>query len=49
MDDAACRFRDGQPPTPGSDGSNAVKAAVTWCQLMLDTLTDPAAPWHTTP
>lgn len=25
----------------------AVNAAVTWCQLMLDTLADPAAPWRT--
>lgn len=24
----------------------AVNAAITWCQLMLDTLTDPAAPWR---
>lgn len=24
----------------------AVNAAVTWCQLMLDTLNDPAAPWR---
>ncbi|WP_442884952.1 abortive infection family protein [Arthrobacter sp. Soc17.1.1.1] len=24
----------------------AVNAAVTWCQLMLDTLKDPAAPWR---
>ena len=24
----------------------AVNAAVTWCQLMLDTLADPAAPWR---
>ncbi|WP_197515878.1 abortive infection family protein [Arthrobacter sp. U41] len=26
----------------------AVNAAITWCQLMLDTLTDPAAPWRQT-
>jgi hypothetical protein len=26
----------------------AVNAAVTWCQLLLDTLTDPEAPWHNT-
>lgn len=26
----------------------AVNAAVTWCQLMLDTLADPDAPWHQT-
>lgn len=24
----------------------AVNAAITWCQLMLDTLADPEAPWH---
>lgn len=24
----------------------AVNAAVTWCQLLLDTLADPEAPWH---
>jgi hypothetical protein len=24
----------------------AVKAALTWCQLMLDTLADPEAPWR---
>jgi hypothetical protein len=24
----------------------AVNAASTWCQLLLDTLADPAAPWH---
>lgn len=24
----------------------AVNAAVTWCQLMLDTLTDTDAPWR---
>ncbi len=24
----------------------AVNAAITWCQLMLDTLTDPEAPWR---
>ena len=24
----------------------AVNAAFTWCQLMLDTLADPKAPWH---
>jgi hypothetical protein len=24
----------------------AVNAALTWCQLMLDTLADPAAPWR---
>src|SRR5581483_7458663 len=23
----------------------AVNAAITWCQLMLDTLVDPEAPW----
>lgn len=23
----------------------AVNAALTWCQLMLDTLADPMAPW----
>jgi hypothetical protein len=23
-----------------------VNAAVTWCELILDTLSDPAAPWH---
>ncbi|MFI6031654.1 abortive infection family protein [Amycolatopsis magusensis] len=27
----------------------AVNAALTWCQLMLDTLTDPDAPWHSRP
>ncbi|MBW4718252.1 abortive infection family protein [Saccharothrix obliqua] len=27
----------------------AVNAAVTWCQLLLDTLADPDAPWHKTP
>ncbi|PZS25573.1 MAG: hypothetical protein DLM61_19790 [Pseudonocardiales bacterium] len=26
----------------------AVNAAFTWCQLMLDTLADPLAPWRTT-
>lgn len=26
----------------------AVNAAVTWCQLLLDTLADPDAPWHKT-
>lgn len=26
----------------------AVNAAITWCQLMLDTLADPAAPWRQT-
>jgi hypothetical protein len=25
----------------------AVNAALTWCQLMLDTLADPEAPWRT--
>ena len=25
----------------------AVNAALTWCQLMLDTLADPDAPWRT--
>jgi hypothetical protein len=25
----------------------AVNTAVTWCSLMLDTLTDPEAPWRT--
>ncbi len=24
----------------------AVNAAITWCQLMLDTLADPNAPWR---
>lgn len=24
----------------------AVNAALTWCQLMLDTLADPEAPWR---
>jgi len=24
----------------------AVNAAITWCQLMLDTLADPEAPWR---
>ncbi|MGA6159751.1 abortive infection family protein [Stenotrophomonas sp. NPDC087984] len=24
----------------------AANAAITWCQLMLDTLGDPAAPWR---
>ena len=24
----------------------AVNASITWCQLLLDTLTDPEAPWH---
>ncbi|WP_331728921.1 abortive infection family protein (plasmid) [Streptomyces avidinii] len=23
-----------------------VNAAVTWCELILDTLADPSAPWH---
>jgi hypothetical protein len=27
----------------------AVNAAFTWCQLMLDTLADPEAPWHHAP
>lgn len=27
----------------------AVNAAVTWCQLLLDTLADPDAPWHKNP
>ncbi|MFF5992884.1 abortive infection family protein [Prauserella flavalba] len=27
----------------------AVNAATTWCQLLLDTLADPAAPWRTQP
>lgn len=27
----------------------AVNAAVTWCQLLLDTLGDPDAPWHKNP
>nr|WP_279629210.1 abortive infection family protein [Amycolatopsis thailandensis] len=27
----------------------AVNAALTWCQLMLDTLTDPDAPWRSRP
>jgi abortive infection Abi-like protein len=27
----------------------AVNAAVTWCQLLLDTLADPDAPWHENP
>lgn len=27
----------------------AVNAAVTWCQLLLDTLADPAAPWRRQP
>ncbi|MEV6909080.1 abortive infection family protein [Amycolatopsis sp. NPDC051071] len=27
----------------------AVNAAVTWCQLLLDTLADPEAPWHKNP
>ncbi|WP_374582919.1 abortive infection family protein [Frankia sp. CiP3] len=24
----------------------AVNAALTWCQIVLDTLADPNAPWH---
>jgi Abortive infection C-terminus len=27
----------------------AVNAAITWCQLLLDTLSDPEAPWRRTP
>ncbi|WP_261562607.1 abortive infection family protein [Frankia tisae] len=27
----------------------AVNAALTWCQLILDTLADPDAPWHKNP
>ncbi|WP_250284017.1 MULTISPECIES: abortive infection family protein [unclassified Frankia] len=27
----------------------AVNAALTWCQLVLDTLADPAAPWRKNP
>jgi hypothetical protein len=27
----------------------AVNAAFTWCQLMLDTLADPEAPWRDAP
>jgi hypothetical protein len=27
----------------------AVNAAVTWCQLLLDSLADPEAPWHKNP
>jgi hypothetical protein len=27
-------------------GHLAVNASITWCQLMLDTLTDPEAPWR---
>ncbi|WP_234326405.1 abortive infection family protein [Streptomyces sp. NRRL S-495] len=26
----------------------AANAAITWCELMLDTLRDPAAPWRKT-
>ncbi len=27
----------------------AVNAALTWCQIVLDTLADPDAPWHKHP
>jgi len=40
----------GQVRTPSGLGIRhahlAVNAAITWCQLLLDTLADPAAPWH---
>ena len=40
----------GQVRTPAGLGVRhahlAVNAAVTWCQLLLDTLADPAAPWR---
>jgi len=40
----------GQVRTPAGLGIRhahlAVNAAITWCQLLLDTLADPAAPWR---
>ena len=42
----------GQAQAPSGLGARhahlAVNAAFTWCQLMLDTLADPKAPWHKT-
>ena len=43
----------GQATTPAGLGPRhahlAVNAAFTWCQLMLDTLADPKAPWRKAP
>ena len=43
----------GRPSAPAGLGIRharlAVNAAITWCQLLLDTLADPAAPWRQHP
>ncbi|MFJ3206043.1 abortive infection family protein [Streptomyces sp. NPDC086989] len=40
----------GQASAPSGLGTRharlTVNAAVTWCELILDTLADPAAPWR---
>lgn len=48
-------YGTGHGPAPARVGLRArhahlaVNAAVTWCQLLLDTLADPDAPWHKNP
>lgn len=49
---AQSRIRNGADPASARVGMRpghahlAVDAAITWCQLMLNTLADPGAPWR---